>query len=206
MNNNSYTIFYIVRHGETEWNTKGLLQGHNDSPLTKRGEEQARETAKILQNIKFDLAFSSDLLRAKRTIEIIALEKKLAVETTKLLRERNFGKYEGQPYAALKTFDELIERLSDEEKFAYKTEDMESDEDLANRFITFLRETAITHPGKTVLAGTHGGMIRVLLIHLGFTTYEIMAHGKVSNGAYVKLESDGVDFFVKETHGIDITK
>lgn len=200
--NNQLTTFYIIRHGETEWNVKGILQGHTDSPLTKQGEIQAEETAKELRNIQFNLAFSSDLIRAKRTAEIIALEHKLAVQTTQLLRERSFGEYEGKHYSAIKTLDELFEKLNDEEKFTYTSEGVESDEQLISRFITFLRETAITHPEKTVLVGTHGGMMKALLIHLGYGTYKTINHGSVSNGAYIKLTSDGVDFFIKETKGI----
>ena len=75
----------------TEWNEIGLIQGHSDSPLTAQGITQAKELAKKLKNVKFDLIFSSDLLRAKRTAEIIALEHKLFVQTSKLLRERDFG-------------------------------------------------------------------------------------------------------------------
>ena len=61
------TTIYIVRHGETKWNVKQLMQGHKDSPLTEKGIEQAEEIKKELKNIHFYRIFSSDLLRAKRT-------------------------------------------------------------------------------------------------------------------------------------------
>lgn len=91
----SYATFYIVRHGETEWNAQGLMQGHLDSPLTSTGEEQARELAQTLLAIHFDHVFSSDLLRARRTAELLVIDRKFALNTTQLLRERTFGKYEG---------------------------------------------------------------------------------------------------------------
>lgn len=201
---NNLTTMYIVRHGETEWNTKGLMQGHQDSPLTKNGEDQALQITEELKKIEFDLIFSSDLLRAKRTAEIIAVEKKLAVETTKLLRERYFAEYEGKPYHALKAFNNVFESLTEEKKFKYKEGSIESDEDITTRFITFLRETAITHPGKNILAVTHGGNMRSFLIKIGFGTYKNLNHDAISNTAYIKLLTDGIDFFVKETKGIEI--
>lgn len=197
---NLATVF-IVRHGETEWNMKRLIQGQKDSALTELGINQAKELAKELRKIKFDLVFSSDLLRAKKTAEIIVAEHNLAVETTELLRERNFGDFEGKPVQALRAFDEFISTLSHEQMFKYKSSpSVESDEEIATRLIIFLREAAISHPGKKILAVTHGGIMKALLIKLGILSYKKRAW--VANGSYVKLESDGVDFFVKETKRI----
>src|ERR1041385_1316907 len=98
---NNCATFYLIRHGQTDWNKEHLLQGIVDNVLNEAGERQAKELAKTLHHVHFDLAFSSDLLRAKRTAEIILLEKKVHVETTKLLRERAFGKHEGNPTSTL---------------------------------------------------------------------------------------------------------
>lgn len=195
--------FYIVRHGQTDWNAKKIIQGQIDIPLNKTGESQAQEVANKLKNIKFDLAFSSDLLRAKRTAEIIALESKLAVETTKALRERAFGEFEGKRSQVFFTYKKLLEELSHEERIKKKsTDDFESDEEVTVRVITFLRETAIANPGKNILVGTHGGILRMILLHLGYFNYEALDKRLFTNGAYIKLTSDGVDFFVEETSGI----
>lgn len=118
-NRKKYCTFYIVRHGETELNVKGLLQGIQDSALTPLGEKQAKVLAIELRNVDFDLIFSSDLLRAKRTAEIIALERNLAVKTSELLRERQFGKFEGRPREELAVFDQVFEKLSDKEKYKH---------------------------------------------------------------------------------------
>src|SRR5258706_14102789 len=104
--NNNLTTFYIVRHGETDWNAERRLQGHSDIPLNENGELQAKNLADELQDITFDLAFSSDLLRAKRTAEIIALEHKLEVQTTKLIREKNYGSLEGKPSQIFREYNE----------------------------------------------------------------------------------------------------
>ena len=200
---NNMTTFYIVRHGQTDWNVERKIQGQLDIPLNLAGEQEAKAVAKKFNGIKFDLAFSSDLLRAKRTTEIIALEHKLAIQTTKLLRERHFGTLEGQPSAAFFTELKLLEKLSHEERLKHKMNaDYESDEEFTARVITFLRETAIAAPGKKILVGTHGGTLRMLLMHLGKFSYNDNDSNHINNGGYIILESDGVDFVLKEITGV----
>lgn len=198
-----YCTLYLIRHGETEWNVKKLIQGQKDIPLNEKGRKQAEKLAEKLIKIKFDAVFSSDLIRAKKTAEIIFLEKKLAVQTTKALRERYFGKFQGQSFGEEKNKNllELINKLKSETQFAKN--EIEDDESIIGRLFTFLREIAVAYQGKTVLVVTHGGPIRTLLIHLGWGTYENLSEGHINNLAYVILESDGIDFFVKKTTGIE---
>lgn len=202
---NSLTTFYIVRHGQTEANLKKIIQGHLDSPLTKLGKDQAMQTALKLKDVKFDKIFSSDLLRAKRTAEIITLERKLAIETTKLLREQFLGSLEGTDNRKLFALFDEWDSLSKKVRMKVRpSSDSENDEEIVNRFITFIRETAITYPGKNVLVVTHGGMICVLLVKIGYTTYSNLED--IDNAGYIKLLSDGVEFTVKETHGLILKK
>lgn len=207
--NQKYCTLYIVRHGETVWNTKKVFQGHKDSQLTKKGIKQAKHLAKKLKKINFNSIYSSDLLRAKRTAEIIALEKKLAIQTTKLLRERYMDHFEGKPISfyeeKLKKTMKNYQKLSKKERLKFKLEpQIESDEQMIGRFITFLRQIAITKLGEKILIVTHGGIIRIFLIHLGYGTYESLSFGSIKNTAYIKLLSDGVDFFIKETKGVEL--
>ena len=199
----NYCTFYIVRHGQSEWNVKELLQGHTDIPLNKTGEKQARQLAKKLNQINFAMVFSSDLLRAKRTAELIVLEKKIAIKTTKALRERYFGRFEGIKWRENKEYQVLINNflnLSKEERYKKKPyEGTESDEELISRFITFLREVAVAYRNKNVLVVTHGGVMRAFLNHLGNN----LKPGSINNTAYLIIDSDGVDFFIRETCGIE---
>ena len=204
---NNYCTVYIARHGESEGNVNHIIQGHIDLPLTPTGEQQAKNLANHLNGIKFDAIFSSDLLRARRTAEIIALDRQLQVKTAQALRERNFGHAEGKADAEFEhKFRDLIkkrEQLSYQARFKLKlAPNIESDEELMSRFITYLREIATAYLGKTVLVIAHSGPIRTLLIHIGFGTYAQLHHSAVGNAAYIKLASDGVDFFIKETFGI----
>ena len=200
---NRYCTFYIVRHGQTDWNVEKRIQGSLGSNLTEIGISQAKSTALLLKEIHIDAIFASPASRAQQTAKLLLLERKLEVLTAELLRERSFGPYEGKFISELKEHDEIIEKLSDAAKFTFKFHpQMESDEDVASRFITFLRETAVGYPGKTIALVTHSGTMRSLLIHLGFGTYKQLPYGCIANSSYIALESDGVDFFIKETKGI----
>lgn len=207
---NQLATLYIVRHGQTEWNVKRLMQGHGDSPLTPDGIAQAKKRGNDLAHIHFDAVFTSDLLRAKRTAELILLEKKLAIKTTQALRERFYGKYEGKSYKEyendLKILLEKYQSLSEKEIFQQYMGDVETRDDAGTRFITFLREIATGYIGKKVLVVSHGGVIRYFLIHLGLLDGKSIKLGGINNLGYAVVESDGVDFFVKETVGIEIKK
>jgi broad specificity phosphatase PhoE len=201
---NNYCTLYIARHGETEWNLKQLTQGHGDSPLTDKGKEQARALGERLKEVAFDAIFSSDLSRAKHTAEIAKLERELAVQTSELLRERSFGAYEGQ---AIGTYSgKLLAMISEAENEAQRLaaklgEGDESEEEVVTRFIRQLREISVAYPGKNVLVVAHGGSIRMFLTHIGYGTYKELVSA-VSNGAYVKVTCDGINFNVEEVVGI----
>ena len=120
---------YMLRHGETDWNLAGRLQGHTDIPLNQNGKNQIRIAAEALNALAtdIDLIFSSPLSRAYESAEIVAdrlnYEKKnIVVEP--LLIERGFGvgegfllaeraeKYPGDNYPGMESFDRLIERAN----------------------------------------------------------------------------------------------
>lgn len=181
--------------------------GQSDSPLTEAGLEQAKTTAQELKDVHFNAIFSSDLHRAKRTAEIIKLERQLTIQTSKALRERTYGHYEGtsgEEYR--KKFQHLfnkIGQLSEKEQKEFKfDEDIESDEEVISRFITQLREIAVAYPEKTVLVVSHGGCIRTFLMHTGYVKWGELPVGSFSNAGYVKVQSDGIDFFVNEVKGV----
>jgi len=207
MLNNHLTTFYIVRHGQSEGNVQKILQGHMDFPLSKEGEKQAQRRAQELKHVRFDLAFASDLLRAHRTAEIIALEHQLTVSATRALRERHYGSFEG---LRADTFTEETNQIFDrwhqmakKEWMAHKLDDgFESGEEIVERTLAFLREIAIGHPGKTILSVCHGDLMKNLLVYLGWGTQQELSWGAITNTAYFVLETDGVEYFVKRTDGI----
>jgi probable phosphoglycerate mutase len=83
---------YVARHGETEWTRTGQHTGRTDLPLLPEGEEQAQRLGETLRRVQFAAVFSSDLERSLRTAELAGFA---AVQTTRLLREYDYGEYEG---------------------------------------------------------------------------------------------------------------
>ena len=93
--------FYIVRHGQTNWNKKGKIQGKTDIELNEEGIEQAKEVRKILEKYPIDVIVSSPLKRARKTAEIINETKKVPIIFDKGIEERGFGEFEGKTAAEL---------------------------------------------------------------------------------------------------------
>lgn len=216
MDDKKLTTIYIVRHGESEENInvekRNVFQPHFrdlESPLTKLGTLQAKKRAESLNNIKFDAIFSSDLARASQTAQIIALEKKLAVQTTKALRE--IWHYRFNKLLETKSKEQIqeemreeLQKLDEKGKMQYKYDQtLESTEEAATRLLTFIREVAVAYPGKTILIVNHAVNMRALLTHLGFAKYDELPRNSIEKTGYFVLETDGVDFSIKETQGIN---
>ncbi len=206
MNKNNYCTIYIVRHGQSVANAEGRYG--MDSDLTEKGREQATETAEKFKDIHFDAILSSPLKRAHETAQIIAKEHQLAVSTREALRERKEGLLEGRMYdemrAELKDLYDLRYSVPYEQwKTVQLAEGYETDEELMGRFITEIREIAIAYPGKTVLIGSHVGLMKTLLIHLGHATHNILKGQAFKNTGYIILKSDGIYFEVAKTVGIE---
>lgn len=200
---------YLVRHGESEANVNKIVQGHTDSPLTERGVKQAKEVAETFKDVKFDAIYSSDLDRAKRTAQIIKLDRDIDVKNSPLLREKFFGVFESRNHTeyveTLKDeFKKFDNRLTTEERWGHKAHpSMESDRELLDRFIAHLREIATNCPGGKVLVVAHRYAIRMVLLHLGWGKHENLKDGALKTGGYAVLESDGKDFAIKEVVGAE---
>jgi broad specificity phosphatase PhoE len=214
MMKNNMTTIYIVRHGESEYNAlpkkDNYISGQygiEGAPLTKKGKEQAHKRAEHLKQIPFDAIFSSDLARAKQTAKIMKLEREIAIQTTKILRERLTYIIPGKTFEETKEIIKYaLKDLDEKAKMAHKPHHtLENANETAARIITFLREVAVAYKNGTVLIINHGNNMIALLQHLGYVTYdELLFEGSIENTAYIVLESDGVDFFIKETKGIHI--
>ncbi|MCI5674600.1 MAG: histidine phosphatase family protein [Ezakiella sp.] len=98
-------MIYILRHGETDYNKEGRLQGQLDIDLNQNGIMQAEALKKSLSSLSFDKIYSSDLIRAKRTAEIIAGTRTIILD--KRLREIDLGSWQGRTYDDLRANDEL---------------------------------------------------------------------------------------------------
>jgi probable phosphoglycerate mutase len=193
----------LVRHGESVFNRQGIIAGN--SPLTPEGREQARQTKKELAGFSFDAFYSSDLIRAAETAEIIA--GKALPKANKLpgLRERDFGSLDMKPSKHHDDDHNKRVTLTQEENWAYKhVDDMESDHELASRFIGVLQELAEKNAGKTILVAAHGAAIRTTLMKLLGLTYHEIPHGSFKNAGYVELTYADNKFKVVHAPGVRI--
>lgn len=163
---------WFVRHGETEHNIQRVFQGQLDTALTDFGREQAKQTARALEDVPFDRIFCSDLRRAFDTAECIAAGRDVGVEPEVRLREMHYGVLQGVAYA---DFREVLRThgVDSEWGSGVFSEDGtappggESLADLVARtsaFIAELRELA--NPADNIAVVTHGGTIRTIMTEL----------------------------------------
>ena len=167
--------FYIFRHGQTNANKNNIWQGClYNLKLNRIGKKQAQELAQKLQQVDFDIIYSSPLIRAKQTAEYVAKANKNSpkIEIINNLREGNFGEAEGL------LIDELIRRFPDLVcRFMYPThkdwdlsfpgKDSESKHQIFNRAIGAVKE--IAHDSyNTIGIATHGGVLNAIACGLGF--------------------------------------
>ncbi len=160
----SMTHFWLIRHGETQWNAAKRLQGWLDIPLSPVGIKQAEQLADYLRSPSFgvpiDTVVSSDLSRAFETARIATSHLGLTIEATPQLRERSYGIYEGKDWATLDSMhsngkgfdlrDPEQEIDQGEALHAFSARISEAFENLAQRY-----------RGKNVLVFAHGGVIDI---------------------------------------------
>jgi broad specificity phosphatase PhoE len=138
------TTLLLVRHGETDWNAEGKLQGHTDRPLNDFGRRQAKALADRLAGEDVAAIYASDLARAKETAEIVGTRLGLPVVIDADLREKNWGSWEG---------------LTADERLAVEFQG-ETTEEHRERTLRAVRRIAERHPGQRVVIVTHGGSLR----------------------------------------------
>lgn len=154
----------LIRHGVTDYNREGRIQGQLDVPLSNEGRRQVRELAGRLQPGEIQAIYSSDLRRAKETAEIIARAINTKIEEYRPdLREICFGHWQGYTMAE-------VAKLYPEELAIWRADRTysaphggESFAQLAERGWRAAQEIAVSHPGQTVAVVAHGGLIKGIL-------------------------------------------
>lgn len=146
---------WIIRHGQTDWNKIGKIQGSTDIELNETGIKQAEAVIPVFNEHNFDLIISSTLKRAMKTAQIINSEKNVEIIYDKRLIERHCGDYEGTPTT-----------LNEEPLFNINTNvstnNIEPVNDLYNRVSSILTEVKEKYKDKKVLLVTHGGTTRAI--------------------------------------------
>lgn len=145
------TLIAFVRHGVTDWNKAGRIQGQTDIDLNEHGIEQARRLADRIRQESWDMIYTSDLSRARETARIMNEGSALPVVVDERLREVSFGLLEG------KTVAERVERWG--EHWREADVGKESMESIEKRARSLIDELLIKHPNERVLLVTHGAFI-----------------------------------------------
>jgi len=158
---------YLVRHGQTAWNAEERAQGHSDIPLDHDGERQAASLGHAFQELKIDLVLCSDLQRAQQTAKPIVEATGARFETTKLLRERGFGDWEGEPFADIANRWITLEAFQNKGRLELRPPNGESFLDVWERIkpITKRLLEAKDHE-EHVAVVSHGGTCSLLLAQL----------------------------------------
>lgn len=177
---------WLVRHGQTDWNAAGRIQGHTPTELNAIGRQQAAALAGQLADKKFAAIWSSDLPRASQTADALAKPHNLPVHFTPDLRERSFGQYEGASSDEIRAARTALglEQTGDLADWTGMP-GIESNDTLWNRVAAFLQQLSSRYPDDDVLVVTHGGVLsraiyRCLLIPDGTPRHFPLSNGIVA--------------------------
>jgi len=189
---------YYVRHGLTDWNMQGRLQGRHDIPLNTRGQEQAKRCGEILRDLlardgraASDFGYaSSPLMRARVTMDILRTTLGLAPEGYALderLAEIAFGTWEGLTYDDVIARDREIVDTREHNKWLFRPPGGETYEEVARRvgawYATLDRDTVVT---------AHGGTARALVAFLGVAAPDNAVHHSIDQGVVYVLSEGRV--------------
>lgn len=181
---------YIMRHGETTLNSKGVMQGWLDEPLNENGRLLAALTGKALKGIRFDCCYSSPLIRATETANIILRESgnNTSIIVDERIKEINFGDMEGKKITEM-----------GEEGYGFYVDPLhfggfpkgETVNNLCLRTQNFLKEIIAKDDGKTYLVSTHGCSMRAMINYLKDDPSDYWCGRAPYNCSFTIIEAEG---------------
>ncbi len=150
----------VIRHGQTDWNALGKLQGKTDIQLNDIGRQQAKETIKLIKDENIDVIITSPLKRAKETAEIINKNFEVTIIEDNRLIERGFGKNEGLTKDDRIKLKEIHPEVNDVWNYNKNIDfnGIETMHDFCDRIYKFLDEIIEKYKDKNILIVTHGGV------------------------------------------------
>jgi 2,3-bisphosphoglycerate-dependent phosphoglycerate mutase len=176
-------MLWFIRHGESTWNASGFVQGQASGPvLTRKGRTEAAAVAQRFANSTIAAIYTSDLMRARQTADIVGQVLGLTPQSDPALRERSFGQAQGRPHGELPAAASGIEidRVVDADA---RPAEGESVTELYERVATFINELEACEPQDDVLVVTHGGVIRVAQAYCNGLPAAAMPWGPVPNAS-----------------------
>jgi len=185
--------FYFIRHGQTDLNLKGIVQGRAvDSPLNETGHRQARAFYEAFRDVPFDKVYTSTLLRTKQTVRPF-LDAGVPTEELSGLDEISWGIYEGkeQDETVMAGFEAIVTAWRNNE-LDTGVPGGESPNELVARQKEAVRHMLAQEREKTVLVCMHGRALRIMLCHLTGTPVRLMDDFPHTNTAlYVLVHENG---------------
>lgn len=157
------TTFYLVRHGETQWNQEQRLQGWLDSPLTDNGREAAARLQQQLQSILFAAAYCSSSGRAKETMDILTAHRQLPVYYEDNLREIFLGNWQGKRIEDILMTNGLDYELYTKYPAQFIATHTESFGAVTERAMYTLKKIAEQHGDEHILIVSHAVTIKCMI-------------------------------------------
>lgn len=177
-------LFYLVRHGESEWNAQNRLCGRTDVLLSEAGRRQARSLAERLKPIPFEALYSSPLQRALETARLISESVGLHPVPDQRLVELDYGQWEGRTMAEIMENDPETFRAWDANPAQVAPPSGESGLEAHQRIVSFLDFLAAKHPEGRVLVSFHKTVCRLAVCHaLGMAPSEYRRRLILNNAA-----------------------
>lgn len=153
---------YVVRHGTTAWNQLGRIQGHMDIPLNETGRAQARLVSRRLATLRATALYSSDLLRAYETAQIIGQATGLPVMQEPGLREINFGVWQGLSSPQIRERDPDVYAARRANPYDVAPEGAETWRSFYDRAVQAVHEILALTEAQRVIVVTHSGVCTAL--------------------------------------------
>ncbi|RFU70189.1 histidine phosphatase family protein [Bacillus sp. V59.32b] len=157
---------YLVRHGQTEWNLEGRLQGWGNGELTKEGINDALALGRRLINVPIDLIYSSSSKRAYQTAELITGSRDIPIIQDDALREMGFGDWEGRIRTEIEKEYEHEYKAFWETPHLYNRNSGELFSHVIDRVVSAFNEIVEKHPSGTVMVVSHSITLRVLIAYI----------------------------------------
>ncbi|WP_025025974.1 histidine phosphatase family protein [Caldalkalibacillus mannanilyticus] len=176
----SKTTLYLIRHGETVWNTQKKLQGHLDSPLTELGKKQSMWLGEALLEEPLEIIYCSSSDRAYQTAELVCHGRKIEIVRCDELKEMNLGVWEGLTQASAEAMDPEQFRRFWEAPSQFQVENSERFEQVQERALLKLREIIARHQGQVIGVVSHTVVIKLLMAY-----FENRPLDKIWNPPYI---------------------
>lgn len=188
----SYLV--LIRHGESEWNEKGLWTGWTDIGLSRKGEEEAKHAGLLLKDIPFKVAYTSQLIRTKQTLEGIeeSLKTTIPKVATQALNERNYGDYTGKNKWEIQKEVGEKKFLDMRRGWDVHIPNGETLKNVYSRVVPYYTTEILPklEKGENVLVVAHGNSLRALVKYLENITDADIEHLDIATGEIYIYEID----------------